>query len=74
MDVSSVGSANAVLSAQRAQAGLQAPLDAIKQQELAAQAIVQSLAAGGQPAQQAQAIADNAAKSGGLGQVVDITV
>lgn len=74
MDASSIGAANSALYLQRAQAGLQAPLDTAKQQELQAQAIVQSLTTGGQSPQQAQAIADSAAKSGGLGQVVDITV
>ena len=74
MDASSVGAANSALFLQRAQAGLQAPLDTVKQQELQAQAIVQSLVSGGQSPQQAQALADSASKSGGLGQVLDITV
>lgn len=76
MDVSSVGTANSVLYLQRAQAGLQGPLNAIKQEEQAAQVIAQTLVQGGaQPAQQQAAAAiDNAAKSGGLGQVVDISV
>ena len=75
MDVSSVGTANSVQYLQRAQAGLQGPLNAIKQEEQAAQVLAQSLAqGGGQPAQQAAAAADNAVKSGTLGQVLDISV
>lgn len=74
MDASSIGAGNTALFIQRAQAGMQAPLDVVKQQELAAQAIVQSLTQAGQSAQQAQATADAAVKSGGLGQVLDITV
>lgn len=74
MDASSVGAGNTALYIQRAQAGQLDPLDAAKQQELVAQAMVQSLTQAGQSAQQAQATADVAAKSGGLGQVLDITV
>jgi len=74
MDASSVGAGNSALYLQRAQAGLQAPLTAIKQEEMAAQAIAQVLTQGGQTAQQATAVADAAAKSGALGQVLDISV
>lgn len=74
MDASSVGAANSALYLQRAQAGLQAPLSAIKQEEQAAQAIAQMLTQGGQTAQQATAVADSAVKSGAVGQVLDISV
>ncbi len=74
MDASSVGAGNSALYLQRAAAGLQAPLTAIKQEEMAAQAIAQVLTQGGQTAQQATAVADAAAKSGALGQVLDISV
>lgn len=73
MDASSIGAGNTTLYIQRAQAGQQDPLDAVKQQELAAQAMVQSLTQVGQSAQQAQATADAASKSGGLGKIVDIS-
>ncbi|EME70608.1 hypothetical protein H261_07573 [Paramagnetospirillum caucaseum] len=74
MDASSVGAGNSALYLQRAQAGLQAPLTAVKQQENAALAIAQVLTQGGQTAQQAVATADAAVKSGAVGQVLDISV
>ncbi len=74
MDASSVGAGNSALFLQRAQAGLQAPLTAAKQEENAAQAIALVLAQGGQPAQQAAAVADSLAKSGAVGQILDISV
>ncbi|KIL97340.1 hypothetical protein CCC_00401 [Paramagnetospirillum magnetotacticum MS-1] len=74
MDASSVGAGNSVLYLQRAQAGLQAPLTAAKQEENAALAVAQVLTQGGQPAQQAAAVAESVAKSGAVGQVLDISV
>jgi hypothetical protein len=74
MDASSVGAGNSALYLQRAAAGLQAPLTAIKQEEMAAQAIAQVLTQGGQSAQQAAAVADSAVKSGSIGTIVDISV
>ena len=74
MDASSVGAGNSALYLQRAQAGLQAPLTAAKQEENAALVIAQVLTQGGQSAQQATSVADAAAKSGAVGQVLDISV
>lgn len=74
MDASSVGAGNSALFLQRAAAGLQAPLTAIKQEEMAAQAIAQVLTQGGQSAQQAAATADSAVKSGAVGKILDISV
>lgn len=74
MDASSVGAGNSALYLQRAQAGLQAPLTAAKQEENAALAFAQVLTQSGQTAQQAAAIADSTVKSGAVGQLLDISV
>jgi len=69
MSVSPIGSSDTVLAMQRAAAGMEAPLTAIKQQENAALALAQVLPAGQaqpQPAQQTNAL-------NGLGQVLNIS-
>lgn len=73
MDASAIGAGNSTLFLQRAQAGLQAPLTAAKQQENAALVIAQGLTQAGQPAQQAAAAAESVAKSGAIGTILDIS-
>lgn len=68
MDVSPAGSSDTTLVMQRAAAGMQAPLDAIKQQENAALALTQVLAQSQPPTAQPTGSSLN-----GLGQVVDIS-
>jgi hypothetical protein len=68
MDVSSAGSSDTALIMQRAAAGMQAPLDAIRQQENAALALSQMLAQS-----QPSSVPPSGSDLNGLGQVVDIS-
>lgn len=71
MDVSSTGVANSALYLQRAQSGLQGPLNAVKQEEQAIQVIGQVMAQAVMP-QQTAVQANDVAKTG-IGQVLDIS-
>ncbi len=75
MDVSSAGVANSSQYLQRAQASLQGPVTAVKQEEQAAQVMAPVIAQAVQAQQPAQAAAAQAADAArtGIGQVLDIT-
>jgi hypothetical protein len=72
MDVSSVGVANSAQFLQRATNGLQAPLNAIKQEEQAAQVFAQVLAQSAQPQQQPPPPSAVDVGKSSVGQILDI--
>jgi hypothetical protein len=72
MDVSSTGVANSALYLQRAQSGLQGPLNAIKQEEQAVQVLGQAIVQATVP-QATQTAQTDAVSRSGVGQVLDIS-